>query len=382
MIAEVKSSASVKDYHLGDLATQVWVLTEAGVPLTAACIRHIDSKFTLVRAGHYDGLFRDADRLAELVDRIAERPGIIAKARAVLDGDEPDVATGDHCSSPFACEFYDYCSRGDPPAPDWPISLLPRTGKSVAAQWAEAGIHDLHEIETDALANAVHQRVHLATVSDVPFHDREGAIQATREWAWPRAFLDFETVGPAIPRWIGTRPFQQVPFQFSCHVETQAGHLTHSGFLSIDGSDPRRACAEELVETLSANRCGSIVAYNASFEKRCVRDLAEAFPDLADALFEIEAKIVDLLPVTRNHYYHRDQRGSWSIKAVLPTVAPELAYDDLSVKDGGAAQQAWFEASHAETAADRREALRVALETYCERDTEAMIVLLQRLTSD
>lgn len=131
---------------------------------------------------------------------------------------------------------------------------------------------------------------------------------------------------------------------------------------------------------LSGDRCRSIVAYNASFEKRCVRDLAEVFPDLAEALVEIEAKIVDLLPVTRNFYYHRDQRGSWSIKAVLPTVAPDLAYDDLDVKDGGSAQKAWFEAVNAETSEERREQLRAGLEIYCERDTEAMIVLLRRLT--
>src|SRR5690606_33576576 len=155
--------------------------------------------------------------------------------------------------------------------------------------------------------------------------------------------------------------------------------LTHAGFLSIDGGDPRRACAEALIELLSGDRCGSIIAYNASFEKRCVRDLAEVFPDLAQALVEIEAKIVDLLPVTRNTYYHRDQRGSWSIKAVLPTVAPELAYNDLDVKDGGAAQQAWLEAAEPATSAERREQLRAGLEAYCERDTEAMVVLLKRL---
>lgn len=380
-IAEVKSSAGVKDYHLGDLATQVWVVTSAGTPVSSACIRHIDSGFRLQREGDYAGLFRDAERLDVLADRIAERSKIVAEARAVLAGDEPDVSTGDHCSSPFACEFSDYCARNDPPGPEWPIRLLPRTGGAVAAQWAEEGLFDLRELPPGALTNAVHERVRLATVSGEAYHDREGAIEATRAWAWPRAYLDFETIGPAVPRWIGVKPFQQIPFQYSCHIESAAGEITHAGFLSIDGGDPRRACAEALVDLLSGARCGSIIAYNAAFERRCVRDLAEAFPDLAQALIEIEAKIVDLLPVTRNCYYHRDQRGSWSIKAVLPTIAPELAYDDLDVKDGGAAQQAWFEAARAETSQARREQLRAGLETYCERDTEAMIVLLRRLVS-
>lgn len=157
--------------------------------------------------------------------------------------------------------------------------------------------------------------------------------------AWPRAFLDFETIALAVPRWIGTRPYQAVPFQFSCHFEQEDGTLDHIGFLSLDGEDPRKACAEALVSALGDHH-GAVVAYNASFERGCVQGLASAFPDLAQPLLAIRDRIVDLLPVTRDHYYHRNQRGSWSIKAVLPTVAPELAYDGLLVADGIAAQLA------------------------------------------
>lgn len=379
-IAEVKSSAGVKDYHLGDLATQAWVVARSGTPVSSACIRHIDSSFRLQREGDYAGLFRDAECLDLLADRIADREAIVARARAVLAGDEPDVSTGEHCARPFACEFSSYCARHDPPGPDWPISLLPRTGRAIAARWAEEGLFDLNDLKPGVLANAVHERVREATVTGEAYLDRQGAIEATKGWAWPRAYLDFETIGPAAPRWVGCRPFQQIPFQFSCHIEAEGGEIIHTGFLSIDGGDPRRACAEALVAQLGAERCGAIIAYNAAFERRCVRDLAESFPDLAQALIEIEARIVDLLPVTREVYYHRDQRGSWSIKAVLPTIAPDLAYDDLEVKDGGAAQQAWFEAARAETSNTRRDQLKAGLETYCERDTEAMIVLLRRLT--
>jgi hypothetical protein len=378
-IAEVKSSASVKDYHLGDLATQVWVATQSGLPVTAASIRHIDTGFRLQREGDYAGLFQDADRLHDLADRIADRPGIVQSARAVLSGDEPVVETGDHCQAPFPCGFSDYCNRSEPPGPEWPISLLPQTGKKVAHQWAQKGLRDLRDIPVGALSNATHERVREATASGLAFHDRDAAVAATAGWALPRAYLDFETINLAIPRWLGTSPYQQIPFQYSCHIEGPDGRLTHTGFLAIDGHDPRRACAETLIRDLGGDRCRSIVAYNASFERRCVRELALANPDLSDALTEIEAKIVDLLPVTRAAYYHRDQRGSWSIKAVLPTIAPELAYDDLDVKDGGAAQEAWREAVHIDTTEERRAALKEGLERYCERDTEAMVVLLRRL---
>lgn len=380
-IAEVKSSASVKDYYLGDLATQVWVLRQAGLKVTSASIRHIDTGFRLQVAGDYAGLFMDADRLGAIGEKLANRAEIVSSARAVLEGDEPVLMTGDHCSAPFSCGFTDYCRSKEPPGPDWPVSLLPR-GRNTALTWAAEGVFDLRDIPVGALANANYEKIREATVSGVVFHDREGARAATTAWSHRRAFLDFETVNPAIPRWIGTKPFQQVPFQYSCHFEDEDGRLGHRAFLSLDGGDPRRALAEHLVADVGGASCGSIVAYNASFEKTCVRDLAAAFPDLKPQLDEIQSKIVDLLPVARDHYYHRDQRGSWSIKAVLPTIAPELAYDDLDVQHGGAAQAAWLEAVRDDTTEERRAALRTGLENYCERDTYAMVVLLKRLTGE
>jgi len=377
-IAEVKSSASMKDYHLGDLATQVWVAREAGLEITSASIRHIDTSFRLTSEGDYQGLFKDAQGLEAIDTTLADRAALVVEARAVLAGDEPALTTGEHCSSPFSCGFVDYCRSKEPPGPEWPISLLPR-GKATALKWSEQGVLDLREVPEGAFVNATYERIRNVTVSGVAYHDREGAVGATAMWSLPRAYLDFETINPAIPLWVGTRPFQQIPFQYSCHFEDERGDLRQTGYLSIDGTDPRRGLAEQLISDLGGDACRTIVAYNASFEKLCVRELAAAFPDLKSALDEIETKIVDLLPVTRDHYYHRDQRGSWSIKAVLPTIAPELSYDDLDVQHGTAAQAAWFEASRTDTSEERRAELRNGLERYCERDTEAMVVLLRRL---
>ena len=198
-----------------------------------------------------------------------------------------------------------------------------------------------------------------------------------KSWGWPRAWLDFETIAAAVPRWIGTRPYQQIPFQFSLHLEAKDGTITHYEFLSCDGTDPRRACAEALVKMIPAGAC--VIAYNASFEKRVLRDLAGWFSDLAKPLLALEASTVDLLPVAREHWYHRDQHGSWSIKAVLPTIAPELDYASLEVKDGSNAQEAWLEAAAPDCAPLRREALADVLKAYCERDTRAMVKVARAL---
>ncbi|MBR1223772.1 DUF2779 domain-containing protein [Bradyrhizobium sp. AUGA SZCCT0176] len=244
-------------------------------------------------------------------------------------------------------------------------------------RWLAQNVTDLLTINPEDLTNELQRRVHQATTTGEPFHDVEGARLAMAGWAYPRTWLDFETIAFAVPRWIGTRPYQQVPFQFSAHVETIEGALDHGDFLSIDGADPRRPCAEALVKLIPLT--GAVIAYNASFEKRCILELATNFPDLKGELSSIADRLVDLLPVTRANWYHRDQRGSWSIKAVLPTVDPGLNYDGLDVRDGKAAQLAYLESVSTDTTADRRQVIDQALRAYCGRDTQAMIAVASRL---
>ncbi|MCW1385068.1 DUF2779 domain-containing protein [Novosphingobium sp. KCTC 2891] len=376
-MAEVKSAASVKDYHLGDLATQVWVAEACGLNLTSAGIAHIDTAFVLAREGDYDGLFAHAELLPQMRERAQGRPAVVAAARAVLAGEEPQREPGDHCSTPFDCEFAAHCSRHLPPGPDWPVTVLPYGGGKA---WLERGVDDLLALETKGL-KPLQARIVEATRDDRPFHDVPGARRAMAGWPRPHAFLDFETIAPAVPRWLGTRPYQQVPFQFSLHIEHEDGaEVAHRGFLQVDGGDPRRPCAEALVAHVPPT--GAIIAYNAGFERGVLRALAQAVPEHAAALEDMAARTVDLLPVARNHWYHRDQRGSWSIKAVLPTIAAELGYEGLEVKDGGAAQEAFLEASAPDCDPDRRWVLEEGLKAYCERDTWAMVVVMRRLMGD
>jgi hypothetical protein len=380
-LAEVKSSGSAQDYQISDVATQVWIMREAGLPLASAAVRHIDTRFVLSALGDYRGFLKDTDVTLQIQPLIARRPEIVDRARTVLAGPEPDRGMGSHCDEPYTCEFKNHCRRSQPEAPEWPISLLPRTGKRLASEWAGEGVEDLLELEEADLVNPIHQRIHRATKSGQPFHNVDAINRAIAGWQYPLHFLDFETIGPAVPRWIGTRPYQKIPFQFSCHTETISGELLHAEYLSTEGSDPRRPLTESLVQTLMRDdaRAGTIVAYNASFERGCVRGLAEAFPDLATTLRDIEGRIVDLLPITRNYFYHPDQRGSWSIKSVIAALLPAMSYAELEVGDGNVAQLAWLDIVDPNTTAERRQTLQDALRTYCQRDTLAMVLLLRRL---
>lgn len=372
-MAEVKSSARVKEYHLGDLATQVWVIGKAGIELSGAAVRHIDTSFVLQQEGDYAGLFADTDCLGKIASAVEGRAQLVAEARAVLAGNEPDCIPGDQCDSPFTCEFKSWCSRDLPLGPEWPVDILPRGG---GAKWRARGIDNMLDLEAKSLS-PLHARVLEATRTGAPFHDVDSARSTMAKWGWPRAWLDFETVNPAIPRWVGTRPYQQVPFQFSLHLEQRDGTITHHEFLDTSGADPRRPCAEALVAMVPPN--ATIIAYFASFERGVLRELANQFPDLAARLMAMADAAEDLLPVARACWYHRDQRGSWSIKAVLPTIAA-LDYDALEVKHGGMAQEAWAEAVDPSTDPLRRWALEEGLRAYCQQDTWAMVLLARHFS--
>ena len=93
---------------------------------------------------------------------------------------------------------------------------------------------------------------------------------------------------------------------------------------------------------------------------------------------DIVDRLVDLHPVTKASYYHPDMLGSWSIKAVLPTIAPDMDYASLEgIQEGNAASAAYLEAIAPETCPQRKEDIRRELLKYCKHDTEAMVRLVQ-----
>ncbi len=379
VVSEVKSSTKVKPYHLNDLATQTWVAANTGVEIASSAISHVDNSFVLKQIDSFEGLLTTVDVSAKITDIIGRRPDHVGEAFSVIDGNEPEIEIGAHCSKPFECEFKSYCVQISGEGPDWPVSILPGVaGKRVAAELKDQGVFDLTNAPADALNNEVQKRIYTATKTDTPYVDRNAIAEAFEKWPFPRYFLDFETIAFAIPQWIGTRPYQQIPFQFSCHIQDESGELSHFDFLSTENIDPRKACVEALLAAIGDE--GAVIAYSASFERSVVNDLAAAFDDWSETLADIASRIVDLLPVVKNHYYHRNQRGSWSIKAVLPTLAPEMAYDTLEVKSGDAAQSAFLEMTDENTDADRKKAIQDALITYCERDTLAMVKVMEKLT--
>jgi len=370
-LIEVKSTTQVKDEHVWDCAIQAWVVHGAGRPLRKILLAHVDNGFVYTREGDYEGLLVTEDITGRVEALLPEIPRIVAKLKKVAAGAIPKIATGAHCHEPYDCPFLEHCQASEPAPPDYPVDVLPR-GRPLAEWLRSEGYVDLRDVPDELLERDLHKRVATATRDGKPFVSRElaGILDAI---PYPRFHLDFETISFVVPRWPETRPFEQLPFQFSCHVETARGRLREESFLDTTGESPLATFADRLIDVLGDK--GPVLVWNKGFEGSRIEALAERFPEKRAALRRIVDRLVDLLPIYREHYYHRDMLGSWSIKAVLPTIAPDLDYGDLDVGDGGAAQGAYLEAIRADTTPERREALRRQLHDYCGRDTLAMVRL-------
>lgn len=378
-MVEVKSSTSVKDHHRDDAAVQAFVARAAGVPLAAIALAHIDSTWVYPGHGDYQGLLVEHDLSADAFGREGEVRAWLAGAQAIAARRKPPaITTGKHCKDPYECGFLAHCRSQEPQA-EHPIEWLPgRHRKALADHIGAHGATDMRDLP-DALLTPIQQRVKAATLSGRPWFDQPGAARALAAHPLPAWFIDFETIQFAVPIWPGTRPYQQVPFQFSVHRLSRTHKLTHTDFLGIDGKDPSRAFAQALIAACGER--GPVFVYNAAFEQARLKELAERFPRLRRALLAIHARTVDLLPVARDHCYHPSQQGSWSIKAVLPALCPGPGYADLEgVQDGGMAMQAYLEALSPATDQARKAQIQRQLLDYCALDTLAMVRLWSAFT--
>ena len=379
-MVEVKSSTSMKDYHRDDAAVQAFVARACSVPLYSIALAHIDNQWIYPGGGDYQGLLVEVDLTDEAFALTDEVRGWIADAQAVVARKKaPRTATGAQCSDPYECGFLAHCQSQEPQA-EHPVHWLPRRGSALKAHIETRGTRELRDLPDDLL-NPTQQRVKAATLSGQAFFDQNAAAQALAGHKLPGFFLDFETIQFGVPIWQGTRPYQQMPFQFSVHRLGRTGRVAHQAFLDLTGGNPSLPFAQALLAACGER--GPVFVYNAAFEQTRIRELAERHPRLAPALHAINDRIVDLLPVARQHYYHPSQQGSWSIKAVLPALCPDLRYDNLDgVQDGGAAQQAYLEAIAPATSAARKAELERQLLAYCRLDTWAMVRLWAAFTGN
>ena len=404
---EVKSSTSVKDYYRDDAAIQHYVATQAGLNLRSIAIAVIDNQWVYPGGGNYQGLLKTEDLTAACIEKASQVQEWIALAQTIVNqAQAPDCATGNQCRDPFACGYYTHCATQEGRLNadvEHPVQWLPRANVGqwetliAAARQAQPEttlpalpLQSMLDVP-DHYLSEVQQRVKQSHLNQQAYMDWPGLSEALAphdprlgQSAW---FLDFESVMPAIPVWAGTRPYETVLTQYSCHEVRADGTIIHHEFLDTSGEDPRPALARHLLKALgetSGTGRGPIFTYSA-YERTQLNNLAIALPRHRIAIERVIARLVDLLPIARQCVYHPAQQGSWSIKSVLPALLgrddPRLSYEELSqagqVANGGDAQMAFMEAIAPNTEPARRKALHAQLLAYCQLDTYAMVRLWQ-----
>ncbi|MCP9452645.1 MAG: DUF2779 domain-containing protein [Nitrospira sp.] len=364
-LIEVKSSSRVKDVHLNDVAIQSAVVQGAGIPLSAMCIMRINTDY-VYEGGDVDWrqLFVMEDVTGAVQDRLRDVPNHVAAMKIVLQAHvPPEVEPGRHCHTPYECPFWKHCTHGKP---DRWIYYLPGS-KEVAERLAERGISTIDEIPADEPLSFPQQRIKDNTEWISP---RLGS--ALRSIRYPVHHVDFETVMLSIPRFPFTRPYQAIPVQWSNHIEVEPGRLIHHQFLHVEPTDPRKRWAEALIESLGQE--GTICVYS-PYEEAMIRQLVEAFPEFHSAFEPILRRLCDLHQLIKEHYYHPLFKGSYSIKSVLPAIAPSLGYGDLAIRSGAQAAAEYYRMVFVETDWVEQAAIRSSLLEYCSRDTLALVEL-------
>ena len=378
---EVKSSTSVKDIYLHDVSVQYYILCGLGMRIKGAYVVHIDSSYVRGEELEIDKLFCVVDVTAEAVQLQSQIPQKFSEWEVYLSDtqNEPDIDIGSHCKKPYECDAKAYCWKVQRNIPDYSIFNIFNLGSKKQVALYEQGIVNIDNVPEEFEMTAKQRQAVVNYKAQTTHIDKEAIEAFVSTLTYPIYHLDFETFQQAIPEWKGISPFQQIPFQYSLHIEHEDGRLEHREFLANDGTDPRELLAQKLCEDIPKDV--TILTYNMSFEKGVIKKLALEYEALSPHLLAINENIKDLMiPFQQKHYLTPSMKGSYSIKYVLPALVPEMAhaYQELDgVQNGSEAMSAFAHMS--KLASTEKEKMRKALLAYCKLDTLAMVRVLEKL---
>ena len=382
VIYEVKSSTNDhKEVYLADIAYQKYVLENCGVNVKGTYLITIDNSYVFDGVLDIHKLFKITDVSPLLSAQMNSIEGNLNIAQRLLSSDvEPDIDIHENCMNPYKCGFWSYCTKhiGSPSVFD--LYRMPYKKKLEHYRKGNVTYHELLMHGNITNEKQLRQMLHYVSDQEACI-DKDNIKDFMATLSYPIYFLDFETMQPIIPLYTGTKPYAQIPFQYSLHyIESEGGELKHKEFLAESGVDPRRTLAEKLCEDIPMNTC--VTAYNKAFECTRLKELAEAFPDLAEHLLNISDNIKDLLvPFQSGYYYIKAMGGSFSIKSVLPALFPndpELDYHNLEgVHNGGEAMSLFPKIK--DLPPQEQEIARNNLLKYCELDTYAMVKVWEEL---
>ena len=369
VVTEVKSSTKVKPDHLQELALQANILRECGIEISKLEVMHINRDCVYP---HLEQLFVREDVTVRVQPLLAKVDEARKSQKELLDGPLPNIKIGPHCAE---CPFKNRCWAG---VPEHHVTTIYSIRAKKAFELVEKGFTTIPELPIEINLGPIAERQRRAIIENRLIVE-EALADALRSFPTSIGILDFETVGLAIPVWEGCRPYDAIPAQFSFERLQSDGLSTHYEWMAEGPEDPREPIARALID--ACQNVEKIVAYNAPFEIKALDYLTKSVPALAAKLEEIRGRVIDLLPVVREHVYHPKFHGGFGLKQVVPALLDDNAYADLEIADGSSAS--WLLAAlmfererftEIEYARRRKE-----LAAYCRADTECLAKLLHKL---
>lgn len=373
-LIEVKSSTQVKPEYITDAAIQTYVVRGAGLPVGGTYLLHLNRDY-VYQGGAYDleQLFVLEDITADVEAYLPSIPALLGEMKTMLAGACPEVLIGRRCGNPYDCGFIGHCHGF---LPEYPVTDLPRLHDDLLAELLGQGIYSTRDIPLFHPGLDDKQRAVCQVVQAGEPCFGEGMAAELAGLEFPLHFLDFETVMPALPLYAGTRPFQTLPVQWSCHTLHEDGTLEHHEFIHREKTDPRPLLTERLLPVLAGP--GTVVAYS-PYEATVLKNLAEYLPEKAAAIADVQDRLFDLCKVIGRHVQHPDFHGSASLKRVLPALVEDLSYEGLAVSNGEVAMLRYGAAVWGDLPELESQAIFEDLLRYCEMDTLAMVRLFQEL---
>ncbi len=376
-IYEVKGSTKVKDVFITDLSYQVYVLSKLGYNVRKASVVTLNHDYVRHGELELDKLFTINDVTGDVLSMQDDVESNINAINEYMEhGKESDIDLDNHCFKPYACPFFTYCTKDLPNNNVFNIAGMLKRDK---IKLYKQGIYTYEDLLKSKINKKYKQQI-LHELNDLKDEiDYEKIEEFLSTLSYPLYFLDFETFSSPIPIYDGTRPYEQISFQYSLHYIDDELH--HKEYLAEAGTDPRRMLAERLVRDIPKDSC--TLAYNMSFEKTVIKNLAGMYPDLSEHLMNIHDNIKDLMiPFKNRHYYNKYMKGSYSIKYVLPALFPDdesLNYHNLDLIHNGSEAMESFANLH-KLSKKEQEYVRERLLRYCELDTYAMVKIFEMLT--
>lgn len=379
VLTEIKSGTSAKTEHAFDLAFQRLVLEEAGFPIARCQVAHVNKDY--VREGELDPQTLVA--ITDITEAVAEkmdstRARIDQALEVMASNIIPDPAP-ERAKLKSYDEWLEIREKLEPPLGESSVHRLPFMGAAVATKLIEAGEATIDEITDLSVLGKSTRRYMQARTRGRRVVDQEALTAFLSTFSYPLAYFDYETTQSLLPPWDGTRPYQQVPFQYSLHIQHEpGGEVIHREYLHRDAGNPMPPVLNQLRTDLPES--GSVLVWYEPFEKSRNAEMAEIYPDHAEFLEGLNARVIDLMtPFDDETITDPAFKGSASIKNVLPALLPELSYEDLEIREGASAARLWKDVTLIDPSASSREQVYTDLVAYCARDTWAMVAIHQEL---